>query len=219
MGSHEARWQDGLTACWDAELSIEQCSSGPKNCDCRGTEERTPTPKVSQERKPMICWHLRGRCWSMHLNSRGGCDKRAGGGCPSNCPWSDLARGPPADPDPGPSHSAHVRGGLRDANFLQFTHSRPIGARKAPKRPAKPEPRSFKSHSTHSIPPTPLLCFSIHVTSSPRARRPLSIQRDPLALPRRLSAALQPRGMPPLLSTLRLPGHHTVMKSALAVAK
>ena len=35
------------------------------------------------------------------------------------------------------------------------------------------------------------------------------------ALPRRLSAALQPRGMPQLLSTLRLPGHHTVMKSAL----
>ena len=33
--------------------------------------------------------------------------------------------------------------------------------------------------------------------------------------PRRLSAALQPRGMPQLLSTLRLPGHHTVMKSAL----
>ena len=32
---------------------------------------------------------------------------------------------------------------------------------------------------------------------------------------RRLSAALQPRGMPQLLSTLRLSGHHTVMKSAL----
>ena len=29
------------------------------------------------------------------------------------------------------------------------------------------------------------------------------------------SAALQPRGMPQLLSTLRLSGHHTVMKSAL----
>ena len=38
---------------------------------------------------------------------------------------------------------------------------------------------------------------------------------DPLAFPRRLSAALQPRGMPQLLSTLRLSGHHTVMKSAL----
>ena len=36
-----------------------------------------------------------------------------------------------------------------------------------------------------------------------------------LAFPRRLSAALQPRGMPQLLSTLRLSGHHTVMKSAL----
>ena len=50
---------------------------------------------------------------------------------------------------------------------------------------------------------------------NPRACRPLSIHRDPLAFPRRLSAALQPRGMPQLLSTLRLSGHHTVMKSAL----
>ena len=31
---------------------------------------------------------------------------------------------------------------------------------------------------------------------------PLSIHRNPLAFPRRLSAALQPRGMPQLLSTL-----------------
>ncbi len=38
---------------------------------------------------------------------------------------------------------------------------------------------------------------------------------NPLAFPRRLSAALQPRGMPQLLSTLRLSGHHTVIKSAL----
>ena len=37
--------------------------------------------------------------------------------------------------------------------------------------------------------------------------------------PRRLSAALQPRGMPQLLSTLRLSGHHTVMKSALATMR
>ena len=34
-----------------------------------------------------------------------------------------------------------------------------------------------------------------------------------------LSAALQPRGMPQLLSTLRLSGHHTVMKSALAMGR
>ena len=54
------------------------------------------------------------------------------------------------------------------------------------------------------------LCFAKLKT------RPLSIHRDPLAFPRRLSAALQPRGMPQLLSTLRLSGHHTVMKSALA---
>ena len=35
--------------------------------------------------------------------------------------------------------------------------------------------------------------------------------------PEQLDAALQPRGMPQLLSTLRLSGHHTVMKSALVV--
>ena len=57
-----------------------------------------------------------------------------------------------------------------------------------------------------------------HLHTLAALRRPLSIQRDPLALPRRLSAALQPRGMPQLLSTLRLPGHHTVMKSALGAA-
>ena len=57
------------------------------------------------------------------------------------------------------------------------------------------------------------LCFA-KLKALVRAR-PLSIHRNPLAFPRRLSAALQPRGMPQLLSTLRLSGHHTVMKSAL----
>ena len=56
------------------------------------------------------------------------------------------------------------------------------------------------------------LCFA-KTKALVRAARCRS--NDPLALPRRLSAALQPRGMPQLLSTLRLPGHHTVMKSAL----
>ena len=56
----------------------------------------------------------------------------------------------------------------------------------------------------------------LNEAQSPRARRPLSIHRNPLAFPRRLSAALQPRGMPQF-STLRLSGHHTVMKSALIV--
>ena len=57
------------------------------------------------------------------------------------------------------------------------------------------------------------LCFA-KLKALVRAARCRS-NGDPLALPRRLSAALQPRGMPQLLSTLRLPGHHTVMKSAL----
>ena len=60
------------------------------------------------------------------------------------------------------------------------------------------------------------LCFA-KLKALVRAARCRSTE-DPLAFPRRLSAALQPRGMPPLLSTLRLSGHHTVMKSALATA-
>ena len=59
------------------------------------------------------------------------------------------------------------------------------------------------------------LCFA-KLKALVRAAR-WSIHRNPLAFPRRLSAALQPRGMPQLLSTLRLSGHHTVMKSALSV--
>ena len=61
---------------------------------------------------------------------------------------------------------------------------------------------------------TPIeLCFA-KLKALVRAARCRS-HRDPLAFPRRLSAALQPRGMPQLLSTLRLSEHHTVMKSAL----
>ena len=55
------------------------------------------------------------------------------------------------------------------------------------------------------------LCFA-KLKALVRAARCRST--GPLAFPRRLSAALQPRGMPQLLSTLRS-GHHTVMKSAL----
>ena len=59
------------------------------------------------------------------------------------------------------------------------------------------------------------LCFA-KLKALVRAARCRS-HRNPLAFPRRLSAALQPRGMPQLLSTLRLSGHHTVMKSALVM--
>ena len=59
------------------------------------------------------------------------------------------------------------------------------------------------------------LCFA-KLKALVRAARCRSTE-NPLAFPRRLSAALQPRGMPQLLSTLRLSGHHTVMKSALGL--
>ena len=59
------------------------------------------------------------------------------------------------------------------------------------------------------------LCFA---KLKPSCAPPAVDPPKPSGLSRRLSAALQPRGMPQLLSTLRLSEHHTVMKSALVAA-
>ena len=73
--------QIALIACWNEELSIARCLSGPRNFDCREIKGRTPIPRTLCKQRPRICSSLPGQCCYTHLNSRNGSSGHVNVGC------------------------------------------------------------------------------------------------------------------------------------------